>query len=110
MPNFMRYYIGLREFSGGTKAVFQFLKEAEIEVNLLVFRTVKGTDGGLGLSARRWVLVPIEHQLGVAVRDAGRLRQGFVPICLNIVQHKLDELVFRSLFSVLLSAMPSYFV
>jgi hypothetical protein len=28
----------------------------------------------LGLSAGRWILVPIKHELGVTVRHAGRLR------------------------------------
>lgn len=74
VANFMRNHIRLREFSGRTKAVLEFLKKAEIEVNFLVFRTVEGTYSGLGLSAGRWILVPIKHELGVTVRHAGRLR------------------------------------
>src|SRR2546425_5918872 len=33
-----------------------------------------------------------------------------VPICLNIVQHKFDELVLRLLFNVLPGAIPAVFV
>ncbi len=46
----------------------------------------------------------------MAIGHAGRLRQGFVPSCLNIVQHKLDELVFGFLLSVLLGVLPAIFV
>jgi len=35
-----------------TKAVLEFLKEAKIEINFLVFRTVEGTDG-----RARWSIV-----------------------------------------------------
>ena len=110
VANFMCNYVRLREFPGRAKAVFEFLKEAEIEVNLLIFWTVEGTDCCLGLSASRWIFVPIKHELGVAIGHAGRLRQGFVPSCLNIVQHKLDELVFGFLLSVLLGVLPAIFV
>jgi len=46
VANFMCDHVRLREFPRRAKAVLEFLKEAEIQVNFLVFRTVEGTDGG----------------------------------------------------------------
>ena len=60
MANFVRNHVRLREFSGRAKAVLEFLKEAKIEVNFLVFRTVEWTDGCLRLSASRGIFVPIK--------------------------------------------------
>ena len=53
VANFVGDLVGLREFCRYAKAFLELLKEAEVEVNLLVFRTGEGTDGCLGQQAKR---------------------------------------------------------
>ena len=81
----MRNHVRLCEFSGRAEAVLEFVKEAQIEVNFLVFRTVEWTDGCLRLSASRGIRVPIKYKFGVPVGLARRLRQKSCP---NLPAHR----------------------
>src|SRR6476659_220399 len=94
MPDFMGDHIRLRKLAWSAEALREFLEKTQIQINFLVPWTIEWTGSCLGFSARRRILVPIKHQLGVAVGNTRSGRQDLIPGGLHIVEHKLNELVF----------------
>jgi len=52
VPDLVSQYIGLGKISGRAEAAFEFVIEAEVDVDLLVDGAVKGSGGGLGEATR----------------------------------------------------------
>ena len=98
MPDLVRQHVGLGEFAGRAEAVRQFVIKAQVDVDLLVRRTIKRSGGRLSKTTGRIRRIAEQHQLRVPVRHAALLRQKALPGFLGIVQHegyKLHELGFR---------------
>lgn len=93
VADLMGDHVGLREFARGPESLLQFIKETEIEVDLLVTGTVERTGGRIGPAAGRLNRVAEKHQLGMAVGSA-RGREQFFPGVLHVVNDERDELNF----------------
>lgn len=52
MADLVRQHVGLGEIPGRAEAAFEFVIEAEVDVDLLVDGAVKGSGGGLGEATR----------------------------------------------------------
>src|SRR5262249_41913615 len=72
----------------GAEAALQLVVEAEVDVDLLIARTVERAGRSLAESAGRLHLVAEEHELGVLVAVAENL----APRVLRVVQDEGDEL------------------
>src|SRR5579864_1337825 len=95
--------VGLRKFSGCPKALFQFVIEPEIDVYLLIFRTVKRTASGLRQAASGIDSVPEQHQLRMPVGHT-LAAQNLHPGLLRVVQYEGNKL-HEGLFSLVASGV-----
>jgi hypothetical protein len=98
MTDLVREHIRLREIARRAEALLQLFVKGEIDVDLLVFRTVERSRGRLRVAARGVGGVAEKHQLGVAVRRARLLREDVLPRLLCVVEDEGDELHFLLLF------------
>lgn len=92
MADLVGDYVGLGEFAGRPEAGSQFIEEAEVEVHLLIARTVEGASGAGGLSAARINRIAKEDQFGTAVGWATLRRKQCLPGSLGVVEYKGYEL------------------
>src|ERR1700722_18560230 len=102
VSQFMRQNISLSKFAGRAKAPPQLVEKREVDVNLLIFRTIKRARSGFRTAASRFSRIAEEHQLGVAIRPAGLLRQELRPGLLRVIQYegnKLHQRFFRGIAS-----------
>jgi hypothetical protein len=65
VAQFVREYVGLREFPGHPETALQFVKETQIDVNPLVVGTIKRARRGFCPTASRLDGIPEEYQLRV---------------------------------------------
>ena len=85
MANFVGQHVGLRKLAGRAELSAQFFKEAQVDVDLLVLRTVKRSRGGFRLAARGPDGIPVEVQLGMPVLHS-LFWQQFLPSLLHIAK------------------------
>src|SRR5947209_7643950 len=83
--------VGLRELARRAEAVAQLAVEAEVDVDLLIGRTVEGAHGGLGKAAAGAYGVGEEDEPGVPV-GLSRFREDLGPGLLVVVEDEGDEL------------------
>src|SRR6266849_5963836 len=94
MADLVRQNIRLHKFAGSSETLLQFIEEAQIDVNLLVFRTVKRASGGLGHATRGINAVAKKHELGMPTGN--RLTAADLgPGLLCVVEHERDKLQQR---------------
>src|SRR5579883_2089686 len=62
MPNLVRENVSLRKLSWGAEALFQFIVETQIDINLFVSRAVKGSCGGFRPAATRIRFIAEQHE------------------------------------------------
>ena len=62
MPDLVGDHVSLGEIARGLELLFQLLKEAKVEVDLLIGRAVKRPDGRAGVAAGRSHSVSEEHK------------------------------------------------
>src|SRR6267378_951996 len=84
VAQFVREYVGLREFPGHPETALQFVKETQIDVNPLVVGTIKRARRGFCPTASRLDGIPEECQLRVVIRFSPLLRQKLRPGFLRI--------------------------
>src|SRR6202041_909794 len=89
MAQFVRDNVGLREFSGSAEAIFQFVEEGQVEINLFIAGAVKGPRGGLGQTTGGIDVVAEQHHFCITV-----LRKDLGPGILRVVEHERNELNF----------------
>ena len=70
MTDLMGDHVGLGEVTGRCEALFQFAKEIEVEVDLLVSRTIEGAAGRAGHAAGRAHAAFEQHEPGLHIRLA----------------------------------------
>src|SRR5207245_6806243 len=93
MAVLVRDDVALRERAAlRAETLLQFLKEADVEVDLLVVRTVEGTHRGLGETARALRVPGVNHRLRRQVRLAAA-RELATPIFLDAVDEADDAAV-----------------
>src|SRR5437867_1064096 len=81
-------HVCLREVSRRREALAQLVEERQVEIDLLVLRTVERAGCRLGVAARRSDRVSKQDQLRVAITAA----EGRVPCRLGILDNEGDEL------------------
>ncbi len=91
MPQLMRDHVGLRELRRASSKLLQLIPEAQIDIDLLVLRTVKRSRRRLRRPAPGVSRPPIQHQLRMTIR-LPHLLEDAGPRLLRIVQHKRDQL------------------
>src|SRR4051812_16113615 len=91
MSDFVGEDVGFGELSGGAEALFEFIVEAEVDVNLFVLGTVERAGGGLRGATGGVVGVAEQDQPGMAVGNS-LLRQHLAPCVLSVVQDESDEI------------------
>src|SRR5436309_3421418 len=93
MAVLVRDDVALRERAAlRAETLLQFLKEADVEVDLLVVRTVEGTHRGLGETARALRVPGVDHRLRRQVRLAAA-RELATPMFLDAVDEADDAAV-----------------
>src|SRR5437868_3491325 len=97
MAELVRDHIRLREVALGSELRLQLIHEAEVDVYLLVRRTVKRTGRRLRHAATRLCEIAKEHELRIVIPRAHR-RQELWPDVLHVVEHEGDEFDFLVLF------------
>ncbi len=90
VTNFMRNDIGHSEITRGSELVTHLLKEAHVEIDVLIARTIERTDRGAGATAGRVNLIAKEHELGGMILLA-HARHDFRPGVFGIGQHLAAE-------------------
>src|SRR5581483_6536065 len=100
MADLMGQHVSLCEIAGGAEPVFQFLKEAEIDINALVGRAIERACGRLGKAAARLHSVAEEHEAGVLILHSFTSQQ-LAPGALGIIEHKRHELHLRLFIRVI---------
>ena len=94
MSNFVGQNIRLSELPGRPKALLQFLIEAQVDIDLLVFGTVKRPARRLGHATCGIDTVAEQHQLRMPVGHA-LAAQNLGPGFLGIVEHERHKLHHR---------------
>src|SRR6185503_12390408 len=87
VTQFMRDDIGLREISRRAEALLQLLVEREVDVDLLIRRTIERSGGRLGKTTGRPHRIPEEYQLGRLVLATVGLQLA-APEGLGAVEHE----------------------
>jgi len=67
MTDLVGNHIGFGELPGRVEPVFHLLEKGEVEICLLVFRTVEGAGGGAGEPACRVHPLGIEHEFRIII-------------------------------------------
>jgi len=99
----VRDHVGLGEVAGRPEPTAQLVVEREVDVDLLVERTVEWSHRGLADAAAGLGRVAEKHELGVVPRRSHRRGQQLRPRYLRRVEHERDELYFLRLFGSLLN-------
>ena len=84
-------HVGLGEIAGRAEPLLQLVEEAEVEIDLLVERTVERPGRGAGEPAAGLHLVAEEHHLRALVGPAGALEL-LRPEVLRVTLDEIDEL------------------
>ena len=87
MSDFMRDHVRLRELTGGSEALAQFVEEAEIEIHFFVLGTIEGPGRRLGGSAVGIGDVAKQDQLGVTI-GGSVLGKYPIPGLLRVIEYK----------------------
>src|SRR5260370_26143437 len=98
VPDLVRQHVRLGEFAGGAEPVRQIVVKSEVDIDLLVGRTIKRSRGRLGKTTGRVRRIAEQYQLRVPVRYVALLWQKAIPGFLGIIKHegnKLHEVGFR---------------
>ena len=90
MTHFVGNHIGLRKVTRRTQPVFQGLIKAEVDIHLLVTRTVKRAHGSLARAAGGGRHTPKQHQFGFGVGRAA-LGEHILPDVFGVGQHRGDK-------------------
>ena len=90
MAHLVGDHVGLGEIPGRVETVFQVVVETQVDVHLLVGRTVEGAHRGLAEAARGPDGAPEEHEGWFAVARALGAEE-FVPGLLRVREDGLDE-------------------
>lgn len=99
VANFVSDHVGLGEFAGSAELIFQFVEEAEIEINLFVAGTVKRAGGRLREAASGIDAAAIQNKFCMAI-----IRNDLCPGVLHVVKHERDELDFALFGGALLGS------
>src|SRR5882672_10265889 len=91
MADLVRQNIRFRKFAGSSETLPQFIEEAQIDVHLLVFRTVERAGGGLCHPTRGINAVSKKHELCMLVRNP-LTAQDLGPGLLCVVEHERNNL------------------
>src|SRR3954467_15443821 len=94
MPKLVRQHVGLRELARRAEARAQLVIEREVDVDLLVVRTVERAHGFLAYAAAGLRCVPEQDELRVVPRLAKRARLEARPHRLGRVEDEGHELYF----------------
>src|SRR5262245_20006795 len=73
VADFVSDHVGMRKLARRCKSRFQFVKEVQIEIDLLICRAIEGPDGCFGKAARGLRLTGKQYQLRVTILPAGEL-------------------------------------
>src|SRR5689334_1395931 len=87
MPDLMCQNIGLSEIAGRTETSLQFIVKTQVDINLLVVRTVERPGCGLCHAAGGIDSIAEEHELGMAIRSSLLLKD-LCPRALRVVEHE----------------------
>jgi len=90
-------HIGLSELAGRTEFRTELIEEGEVEIDLLVFGTVKRAGGFTRRAAAGIGRIAEENEFGVAIRAVFLGGKDLVPGVLNVVQEGRDIAHFRRL-------------
>ena len=90
MADLVRDDVRLCEVAGGAEALAQRAEEVEVEIDLLVLRTVERPGGGAGDAARRLHGAVEEDQLGISILAAHATEQR-APGVLGVGEHRGHE-------------------
>src|SRR5690349_20435852 len=96
MTDLVRDHVRLREIAGRTETVTQRAEEAEIEVELLVLRTVERSDGGAGGPTRGLDGAGVQDELRFAILRAQVAEDG-APCVLGVGEDDRHEVTQRVL-------------
>jgi hypothetical protein len=77
--------VGLGEVAGGAEALFEIAVKSQVDLDLLIERTIEGSHGRLGRPAVRLHGVGEEHERGVPVAFAA-LGKSRMPGALYIIE------------------------
>jgi hypothetical protein len=88
----MRYYVCLCKIPGSPEAVFQFPIKREVDVDLLIARTIEGSNGSSGETATGPNLIREENQLRFNIALAGT-PEYLRPDVLGIAQDNSNKLL-----------------
>ncbi len=103
VTNLVSNDVGLCELARSSEALTQFVEEAEVKIDFLVFGTVERPDGSLGQAATRWNWVTKENEMSVMVGAVGEVGQNAIPSILDIAENDIsDEVGFGLLLSIAL--------
>src|SRR5688572_13059361 len=91
MADFMREHVRLGEVARSLEAGSQLVIEREVDIDLLVARTVERADGGARGSAGGLHLTAEQHEFGRNVLGAMLLEEGG-PGVFGVAEHRCDEL------------------
>src|ERR1700741_1326192 len=100
MSNFMRDDVSLREIARCVELSAQLLVEREIDVNLLISRTIEWSNCRARNSASRAHLIRKQHERGFAILPAV-FSKHIGPNIFRFPEHHRDELFQLFLFSIL---------
>src|SRR3954462_12267863 len=93
MPDFMGHHISLGELAGRAETASQFTEKIQVQIDLLILRTVEGSGGRLGGAAAGIRVIAEKHQLRMTVAGAPLLRKDAIPSLLRVVEHERNELL-----------------
>src|SRR5262249_23309922 len=92
MADLMRDHISLRKVSRRLEAIAEFLKEAHVQIDLLVSRTIKRTRCGLCKAACGLYFTSEKDELRFPVGTTNVLKD-FRPGVLGVAQHCRNEIL-----------------
>src|ERR1700687_2735919 len=92
MTQFVRENISLRKLARRAEPPVQLIEKAQVNVNLLILRTIEGTRGGPSDAASGLSVIAEKHQLGVSIGSTGLLRQKLRPRLLRVIEYERHEL------------------
>src|SRR5690348_1390146 len=87
MSDLMRQNIGLREISGRAETSLQLIVKTQVDINLLVVRTVERPSRRLCHAAGRVDGIAEQHELGMTIRSSLLLKD-LGPRALRVVENE----------------------
>src|SRR5437762_5372650 len=94
MTDLMGNHIGFGELPGRVEPVLHFLEKGQIEIRLLVFRTIEGPRGGTGEPACRAYTIGIEDEFWIIIGPTHALEE-LRPDILGVCEDDRDKLTHR---------------